>query len=156
MSSLNYTLCSDDIAQQNKRKLTVERVQKWIKEGDKEFGISAWLKYEKVDPEHVATLKCSVCVEFNNKLLGMRNYNFTFFVGTKNLLLSSYMYMYKDNTVTDIHKRAMYLFKKQHRSDITDYEPIAKALHTLDTNTEAKVKCTLTNQETQQQTIVLV
>ena len=76
----------------------------------------------------------SMCVEFNDKLLGMRNYNSAFVVGTKNLRSSSY----KDHAVTDMHKRAMLLSKKQHRSDITDYAPTAKVLLSLDFDAEAK------------------
>ena len=90
MSGRKRALCSDDVPQQKKRKVTVETVQKWIKESDKDFGTSAWLKYEKADREHVATLKCSVCVELNDKLLGMRNYDSAFVVSTKNLQSSSY------------------------------------------------------------------
>ena len=34
----------------------------------------------------------------------------------------------------------MLLLKKQSSSDVTDYAPIAKALHTLDSNAEGKLK----------------
>ena len=61
---------------------------------------SAWIKYEKADCNYVATLKCSMCIQFNEKLRGMRNYNPAFVVGLKNLRASSYedhapMYMHK-------------------------------------------------------------
>ena len=127
MSSRKHTLCPDDIPHQKKCKVMVETSQKWTKENNNEFGTFAWLKYDKVNRKHVATLKCFVRIEFNDKLLRMRNYNSAFVVGTKNLRSSSY----KDHAVTNIHKRAMFLSKKQHGSDITDYAPIAKALHTL-------------------------
>ena len=77
--------------------------------------MSVWLKYNKVDCEYMATLSCSVCVEFNTKLRGMPNYNSAFVVGSKNLRASSY----KDHTATDMHKRAMLLFKKQSSVDVT-------------------------------------
>ena len=112
MSGRKRTLCFDDVPLQKKRMGAVETVRKWIKETDNEFGTSAWLKYAKANREHVATLKCSVYVEFNDKLLRMRNYNSAFVVGTKNLRSSSY----KDHAVTDTHKRAMLLSKKQHGS----------------------------------------
>ena len=54
---------------------------------------SGWLKYNKVDREFVAMLKCSVCIEFNlwfnEKLRGMRNYNPAFVVSSKNLRAAS-------------------------------------------------------------------
>ena len=36
---------------------------------------SVWLRYNEVDHEYVATLKCCVCTEFNEMLRGMHNYN---------------------------------------------------------------------------------
>ena len=46
---------------------------------------SMWLRYDKVDREYVATLKCCVSTEFNEKLRGMRNYNPAFAVDSQNL-----------------------------------------------------------------------
>ena len=101
---------------------------------------SAWLKYEKADRNYVATLKCCMCIQFNEKLGGMRNYNPVFVVGSKNLRASSY----KDHAATDMHKRAMLLSKKQSSSDVTEYAPIANTLHNLDgdhcAEDEAKVR----------------
>ena len=77
---------------------------------------SAWLKYEKADRDYVAMLKCSMCIQFNEKRRGMRNYNPAFVVGSKNLRASSY----KDHAATDMHKRAMLLSKKQSSSDVTE------------------------------------
>ena len=48
-----------------KRRVTVD---KWITESDKEISTSALFKYGKVDRKYVATLKCSVYIEFNEKL----------------------------------------------------------------------------------------
>ena len=76
---------------------------------------SLWLKYNEVHHEYVATLNCSVCVEFNTKLRGMPNYNPAFVVGFNNLRAS----IYKDHAATDMHKRAMLLFKKQSSVDVT-------------------------------------
>ena len=76
-------------------------VQKWIKGSNKEFGTTVWLNYEKADHKHVATLQCSVCIEFNDTLMRMHNYN-SVLVGTMNLRSSSNMY--KDTAVTDMHK----------------------------------------------------
>ena len=116
--------------------VTVKTVDKWISESDRAMDTSVWLRYEKVDREYIATLKCCVCAEFNEKLRGMRNYNPAFVVGSKNLTASSY----KDHATTDMHKRAMLLFKKQSSADVIEYAPITKALYKLDADAELKVK----------------
>ena len=67
--------------------------------------------------------RCCVSAEFNEKLRGMCNYNPAFVVGSKNLRASSY----KDHAATDMHKRALLLFKKQSSTDVTEYALIAKA-----------------------------
>ena len=49
-------------------------------DNDKTLNTTTWLKYDKVDREYVATLKCSVCFRFNDKLRSARNYNSAFVV----------------------------------------------------------------------------
>ena len=46
---------------------------------------------------------------------------------------------FKDHARSDMHQRAMLLFKKSQSSDVTDYAPIAKALSTLDAGSELKL-----------------
>ena len=58
-----------------KRGVMARTADKWIVENDKPLNTATWLKYDKADREYVATLKCSVCIEFQDKLRGMRNYN---------------------------------------------------------------------------------
>ena len=87
-------------------------VQKWITESDREMSMSAWLKYEKADRNYVATLKCSMCIQFNEKLRGMCNYNRAFVVCSKNLRASSY----KDHVATNMHKRPMLSFEEAEMS----------------------------------------
>ena len=82
--------------------------------------------YDKADCKYVATL-CS-----------MQNYNSAFIGGLKNLWASSF----KDHT-SAMHARAMLLSKKQSSSDGSESAPIAKALHTLDSNAGVKLKRTL-------------
>ena len=138
MSGQKRAACSDEVPPAKKRGVSVKTVQNWITESDREMSTSAWLKYmyEKADRDYVATLKCSMCIQFNEKLRGMRNYNPAFVVGSKNLRASSY----KDHAATDMHKRAMLLSKKQSSSDVTEYAPIANALHNLDGDAALKVK----------------
>ena len=76
-------------------------VDKWIVENDKALNTATWLKYDKEDREYVATLKCSVCIEFQDKLRGMRNYNPAFIGGSMNLRTSNF----KDHAATDMHPR---------------------------------------------------
>ena len=124
MSGQKRAACSDEVPPAKKRGVSAKTVQKWITESDREMSMSARLKYEKADRDYVATLKCSMCIQFNEKLRGMRNYNPAFVVGLKNLRASSYT----DHAATDMHKRAMLLSKKQSSSDVTEYAPIANAL----------------------------
>ena len=104
---------------------------------------SVWLRYDKVDrstwlvsrSQTAFTVKavwlrktstwqcCCVSAEFSEKLRGMRNYNPAFVVSSKNLRVSSY----KDPAATNMHKRALLLFKKQRSTDVTEYAFIAKA-----------------------------
>ena len=119
-----------------KRDVTVETVQKWIRDNDKSLNTSTWLQYVKIDRKYVEKLKCSVCVEFVEKFRGMRNYSAAFIDGSKNLRASSF----KDHAATKMHKRAMLLYKKQHSSDITEYSPVARALYNLDAESETIIK----------------
>ena len=84
MSGQKRAACSDEVPPAKKPRVLVKMVQKWITESDREMSMSAWLQYEKADCDYVATLKCSMCIQFNEKLRGMRNYNPAFVVGSKN------------------------------------------------------------------------
>ena len=127
---------SEQSSQPKKREITVETVQKWIRDNDKELNTSVWLHYVKSDQNHVDKLKCSVCVEFQGKLQGMRNYNAAFIDGSKNLRASSF----KDHAATEMHTRAMQMFKRKSSSDIAELSPIIRALHNLDKDSEMKLK----------------
>ncbi len=59
-----------------KRKaVSTKTVNKWIIEHEKALNTSTWLEYEQSDRYHVTTLICKVCVLFEDKLKGMRNFN---------------------------------------------------------------------------------
>ena len=73
-----------------KHGVTTKTVDKWIADNDKTLNKTTWLKYDKADREHVATLKCSVCFRFNDKLLSTRNYNPDYVVGSTNLRTSAF------------------------------------------------------------------
>ena len=122
------------------RKVTRKTVEKWIAESDKDLDTTLWLKYDVVagDREHVSKIKCSVCGQFKERLVSMRNYNPAFVNGTANVRASSY----KEHAITEMHKQAMILFKKQHSTNVCDYAPIAKALllPSMDELTRARLK----------------
>ena len=125
----------DDSPPSKKRGVTARTVDKWIAENDRALNTTTWLQYDRVDREYIATLTCSVCIRFQDKLRGTRNYSPAYVEGSKNLRASSF----KDHARSDMHQRAMLLFKKSQSSDVTDYAPIAKALSTLDAGSELKL-----------------
>ena len=136
-SSKRSSVDLEDTSPSPKRRLVTARtVDKWIVENDKSFNTSTWLEYGLVDRTYVSCLKCSKCTRFADKLQSVRNYNPAFIEGSKNLRASAF----KDHAKSDMHKRAMLLFKKSQSSQITDYAPIAKALCSLDPTTESKLK----------------
>ena len=73
------------------------------------------------------SVKCSVCIKFQDKLRGMRNFKPGFIDGSRNLRTSSF----KDHAASDMHARVMLFWKKESSSSIVDYAPIAKAFHKL-------------------------
>ena len=108
-------------------------VQKWMTESDREMSMSAWLQYKKADRDYLVTLKCSMCIQFNEKLQGMHNYNPAFVVSSKNLRASSY----KDHVVATCTSNQCFF---QSSRDVTEYALIASDLHNLDGDTALKVK----------------
>ena len=63
--------------------LTRRTVEKWIKENDKELDTSIWLKFDMVsgDCEHMLTLKCGVCIQFNERLTLLSYSTVVLFIG---------------------------------------------------------------------------
>ena len=114
-----------------KRAVHRRTVEKWITENDRAMNTATWLKFEMADRDHVAVLKCVVCSQFNAKLESMRNYRPAFIDGTSNVRTSTF----KEHAYTDMHCRAMILFKKERAANPCDYAPIAKAL--AETSTDA-------------------
>ena len=77
-----YSCFCDERRPPRKRRVTVKTIHKWVIECDRKMDTSVWLRYDKVNHEYVATLKCCVSAELNEKLRGMRNYNPAFAVGS--------------------------------------------------------------------------
>ena len=90
--------------------LTRRTVDKWILDNDKDLNTTTWLKYEVIegDHEHVLALKCAVCIQFKERLVLCQNNNPVFINGSKNIRTS----VFKDHAETEMHKRAMSLYRK--------------------------------------------
>ena len=114
-------------------------VKKWILQSDRDLNMSLWLKFEMMaDREHVSVLKCSVCGKYKDKLESMRNFQPAFIKGTSNVRTSTY----KDHAFTEMHKRAIHLFKKDQSTSIFQYVPIAEAFaqSSMDARTKEVIK----------------
>ena len=96
---------------QRKRELTIATVEKWKLVHDKTMETGTWLKYEEAEDKfHVAKLKCSVCVQFEQELKKIsRNFSSAFIEGTSNLRTSSFL----DHAKCETHKRAMEMLKQE-------------------------------------------
>ena len=126
------------IPQAKKREVTVNTVERWKVDNDKAMNSSMWLTYDKMTTNHecVDSLKCLWCIKYKDRLIGCRNYNAAFVVGSKNLGVSAV----KEHSLSEMHKRAMMLFNKSQGRQITEYSPIAKALSFLDESTACQLK----------------
>ena len=117
-----------------KREVNKRTVDKWLAEYDRELNTSVWLRYELADCDRVVALKCAVCTRFRTKLESMHNYNLAFIDGTSNVRT----FTFKEHARTEIHNRAMCLFKKAQFNSVLDYAPIATALTNLPMDDRSK------------------
>ena len=117
-----------------KRTVSKQTAEKWVKEFGKDLNTSVWLRFETADHDHVVSLSCALCTQFQDKLVGIRNYRTSFIDGTSNVRTSSF----KEHATTDMHVRA----RKQQSTSVFQYAPIAKALAQLsmDKRTEERTK----------------
>ena len=118
---------------------TVKTVEKWIAEKDEELDTATWLKFVNgADRQHVASLKCSVCIKYEVRLYGCRHFNPAFIQGSSNLRCSSF----KDHAVTEMHMKAMKLIQQAEAKDeyYQQHVPIARVLPSIDLETEANLK----------------
>ena len=86
-------------------------VNKWIRENNKTLSMANWLKFDTDAANRgvVVALRCSVCKQFCDKMVGMRNYNSAYVEGSSNLRSSSF----KDHVSTEMHARAMQLSRSR-------------------------------------------
>ena len=109
LSKKKHAACSDDNPPPKKWGVLAKLVETWIAKNDKALSTSTWLKYDKADCEHVATLKCSCVSSFKTSYAVCATYSNAFIGESKNLRASSF----KDHATSDMHARAMLLLKKQ-------------------------------------------
>ena len=122
-----------------KRSVMKSTADKWIADNDKTLSTSTWLRYDTdtANRGHIVALKCCVCYQFRDKLIGMRNYSAAYIEGSSNLRASSF----KEHAASVMHTRAILLLKKKQGSaNLLEYAPIAKALLTLDDTATARIK----------------
>ena len=137
MSSRKWKSATSAFSQAlKKRMVSSSTVEKWIRDNDKEFNTATWLKYEKDDADNVMSLMCSLCTYFEAKPRPRQNFNPSFIKGTHNLRSSSF----KDHAHSDMHVHTTMLFHQKHHREVTDYSPIARALHSLDPSREQTKK----------------
>ena len=118
-----------------KRKVTVNTVNKWISDHDRSMNTTQWLHFDS-NGTFVTALKCTVCIQFEEKLIGCRNFTRSFIRGSTNLQSSSF----KEHSKSFMHRRAMILLRQTQSQHVTEYSPITKSLTTLDIATEAKIR----------------
>ena len=105
-----------------KSNITISTVEKRKKESDKAINTTVWLTYDKLDRDHVASLKHSMCIQLADKI--------------QNLRASSF----KDHEATTMHKHAMILFHKSRSGDVAAYASMTRAFSTLDQHAASKLK----------------
>ena len=100
MAAKQVEIETDVEPEAKKRSLTVPTVKKWVLDNEKILETSTWLTYDtsKTDCTVVTSLKCSVCIQFEQKLRRQRNFNAAFIVGLTNTLRSCcYRYAHARN-----------------------------------------------------------
>ena len=113
---------SSDSKPSKKHAISIETVEKWIRENEKTLQMSMWLKYNKGRGGTVLLLKCEPCIRYREKIESCKNYNTAFILGSNNLRTSAF----KDHTRSEMHQKACSLFMKSKAASVTDYAPIAK------------------------------
>ena len=118
------TSASTDGPPVKKRAVYRKTVEKWVVENDRELNTFVWLKFDMANCNHVSLLWCAVFSQFRKKPAGMCNFHPAFIEGMTCVQTTAF----KEHAATDMHARAMALFKKHHASSMCKYVPIATAL----------------------------
>ena len=127
---------SSDSEPSKKCAINIETVEKWIGENEKTLQMSTWLKYNKGRGGTVLSLKCKLCIRYQEKIESCKNYNPAFILGSNNLHTSTF----KDHARSEMDQKVCSLFMKSKAVSVTDYAPIARALEKKDTTTASNIK----------------
>ena len=139
---MKWSNVQEQSAPSAKQSVSHSTLLKWQGEIDKEIQTLLWLDCEAKN-EHskkvVTKRKCKVCVKFQPKIAGRRNYSDKWIVGADSLGTSNI----KDHAHTDQQYHAMLLLKEQSRSvglGPQSYAPIARSLSALPEDVKAKLR----------------
>ena len=140
---MKRTRSDEDSGPAAKRFVSHATFLKWQGEMNKEFQTVSWLdcemKNERVK-KLVTKLKCKVCVKFQSKIVGRRNYSNKWIVGADSIRTNSI----RDHTRTDQHTHAILLLKKEQSTSTglgpQSYAQIAASLSALSDDTKAMLQ----------------
>ena len=81
--------------QKKTRSVKTSTCDKWIADNDVSLSTSVWLKYDRCSGDRLVadSLKCSVCIQFLDKIRSTKNFSEALIVGSKNLRTCAF----KDN-----------------------------------------------------------
>ena len=127
---------SSDSKPSKKRAISIETVEKWIRENKKTLQTSMWLKYDKGRSGTVLSLKCELCIRYREKIESCKNYNPASIIASNNLRT----FAFKDHARSEMHQKVCSLFMKSKAVSVTDCAPIARALEKIDATTVSNIK----------------
>ncbi len=119
-----------------KRRVSHTRFKEWQRDFDRECKTLTWLECATAienGKKVVKKLKCSVCTQFEDRIMGRKNFSNKWIVGAESVRTSNL----RDHAQTDQHSHAMMLLNKERwkaqglRHSKSSYAPIVKALHKL-------------------------
>ena len=116
MSAQKRSSCASS-SDAKRPKVQLRTVEKWLQEYEKSLNTLLWLRFKKADLNHVLSLQCAICIQFQDKLILMRNFRPAFIEGTCNVKTSPFKDHaatdMHDHAATDMHGHAMILLNKQ-------------------------------------------
>ena len=129
-------------AKKAKRQVALSTFEKWQRNYDRDHQTLSWLRCDtdKADRNLVASLWCSACRDYQDKICSMKNYSSAWVTGTENQRTSNVL----DHVACDQHKAAMSHLRtaqaKASSEPVTSYAPIARALLMLDEPERARMR----------------
>ena len=72
---------SDSEPSKKKCTISIKTIEKWIRENVKTLQTTAWLKYNKGRGSTVLSLKCELCIRYQEKMESCKNFSPAFILG---------------------------------------------------------------------------